>query len=705
VAFFVSAAFACSYGSYHFVVAAPQREEPKSIDHNGKNGYKWDDEAYSIFASEYGIWEVSRTTAIKVFFQDERRTWPLLIGGILMKWGLSEIRLSLVMVCFALVHLPGCGKSSMPAEVKHDLGRVVVSPMKGQWQDLSPQEFDEIYIPANGWGTPDNFYPEDSAATQRMNFLLSTIHETLKKKYPEQLAEVPVPRSRIYMDPEADARVTMVPVCYNIQVEFQRHKGTPSPTGVLDVVTMDVNGNFSKEKGTDECLSKTLSLQEAYHYFGGLNREIRRSAAESGHNGALCQIGLRYDKRGLTVRPNSLCKRDSAAAGAKGAKSLRIWKTQPYIILYSGLITFLDAEIKIVTTLAHELGHYYRGHVASFRGDYGYFYKVNKEGNSHHKPRRDPSLAARGTEILAAAQLVQSPLHREPGQKYPSELFYPIWAVASRACPDAAECSAPCLDLVTALHDDAFYQSFGSWPYEKTTDAIRASYAQYEKHLAACSPELKISSAPSHGNLLSLDDLKAAFDAEGFSAQARMMGYEDLSVFEGRTLSEVIDELARSLQQAQARAHEVIDKAMADHIGYYTTEQEADDLQMEIVALLGLDPRQLVMWDIDFYRDGRPTWDKYQGFDMDRCKQLLLGDWKENGEVVLPSVANYYDTHHSPCFRIFNTYREIAAHDLKPSPEAPQIKFLIDDEWRELQKSVSGDETSAPEEGAKNSRK
>jgi hypothetical protein len=589
--------------------------------------------------------------------------------------------------------LLSCKHADRGGELKHDMGSFVISSSPMMWQDLTSQEFDDIYIPANGWESPDSFYPETGEATQRMNTLLKHIHETLKRKFPAQLAHAPIPRARIYKGNTSNAFVTMVPVCYRLDVRLKEKQSdkVQAAEAAIDYVTMNVNGDLFGEKGSTRCLEKSISSHEAMEYFTWINHEIRRSEAQNGKTEHLCQIGFQTTKAGITIVPGQYCKRGPEIANVSLAKGLRIWKTQPYIVLYGGLINQLDSEIKIMTTLAHELGHYYRSHVNPFHGDYGYFYAIAEARNPDHKPQRDLSLQERGEQILAAARLVQTYVYRENNQRYPSELFYPIWALAAKACPEQGACPSACADLVKTVHDEAIYQAFGDWPYGKMPAGGSAAYALYEKHLAACSPHLKISSAVSGGENISLGDLTDALRDEKFTLVTQSMGLSDDAGFLNSSLSEVIEKLSAGLSAAQNKARGILDQAINDNIGYYTTEQEADELQMEIVALLGLDPRQLVIWDIDYYRDDLPTWEKYQGFHMDRCKKLLLEDWREEGRVVIAPIANYHDDHHSGCFRIFNTYREIEAHGLKADPEAGAITFLSDEQWQSLQKSVNGD--------------
>jgi hypothetical protein len=597
--------------------------------------------------------------------------------------------------------LLACKPQSEAYNLKHDATQYVLSPDAWNWEDLSPQEFEDIYIPSNGWGTADAFLPASHAATQRMDYLLGKIHQRIQERYPEQLKNVPVPRSRIYKGESADAFVTTVPVCYSIPVQLDGSSPSQDTAASTEWISLDHNGHLSGANHNDLCVQRTMSQVEARKYFDWITRNIRRSAAQNGQKDHFCEIRVQSSKKGFQVVPDADCQRAPELDGISQANGFVIWKTQPYIVLYTGILRHVDAEIKIMTTLAHELGHYYRSHLTAFAGDYDYFYRQDAERNPSQKPERDPTLQERGQEIRAAARLVQSYVYSEPEQTYASELFYPVWALASRACPatSAETCPEACKPFVELIHDDEVYASFGDWPYDSMPEAGHGSYKRYEQGLKMCAGELHFTDGETGGSRLSLNDLEQAFEEEEFGATLKAMGVNDLQEFKGQTLQQLIEQLEQGLDEAKVKAQETIRKANADGIGFYTTEQEADEQQMETVTLLGLNPAQLVAWDVEFYKKSGAEYDENMGLDMQRCEELLRNDWIEDGKPVLVPVADYNDIHHSDCYRIFTTSREIAAHQWDQVSAPIPLQFLSDPEWKSLQDSLSRLEEK-PEEPA-----
>ncbi len=283
------------------------------------------------------------------------------------------------LICLMLM---ACRPQSEVSHLKHDAAQYVLSPESWHWQDLTPQEFEDVYLPSNGWGSVDDFLPASHAATQRMDYLLTAIHDRIKEHHPDQLLNVPAPRSRIYRGESPDAFVTTVPVCYAVPVRLKNNLAAQNSESDMDWITLDHNGNLSGASHDGICLQRSMSQDEARDYFDWISRNIRRSASQQGQSDNLCQLDVQASYDGFEVVPNPSCQRAPELADITQAKGFVIWKTQPYIVLYTGLLQHVDAEIKIITTLAHELAHYYRSHLTSFAGDYDYFYYHSSRKNS-----------------------------------------------------------------------------------------------------------------------------------------------------------------------------------------------------------------------------------------------------------------------------------------------------------------------------------
>ena len=121
--------------------------------------------------------------------------------------------------------------------------------------------------------------------------------------------------------------------------------------------------------------------------------------------------------------------------------------------------------------------------------------------------------------------------------------------------------------------------------------------------------------------------------------------------------------LCRDLKAGRSRGG--VDAALAATkvgLGVYTIEEEADELALELLTLAGIQPMKATeAWFALFERADHSV--TQTEVPLARCKELFKNNWKDqNGNTVAIPVGDYQDTHHSWCFRVFNTTNEIAIH-------------------------------------------
>ena len=98
-------------------------------------------------------------------------------------------------------------------------------------------------------------------------------------------------------------------------------------------------------------------------------------------------------------------------------------------------------------------------------------------------------------------------------------------------------------------------------------------------------------------------------------------------------------------------------------LGVYTVEEGADELALEILSLAGIEPLKATeAWFALFeHADANVTQTE---IPFSRCRELFKNNWRDQaGNPVAVPVGDYQDTHHSWCFRVFNTTNEIAIHN------------------------------------------
>jgi hypothetical protein len=124
---------------------------------------------------------------------------------------------------------------------------------------------------------------------------------------------------------------------------------------------------------------------------------------------------------------------------------------------------------------------------------------------------------------------------------------------------------------------------------------------------------------------------------------------------------------------------------MKDHrLGFYTTEQEADEISLELLAYIGVPPSVAIDQTMNSLKmigglGGEPDPNALKWAD---CAMLRDQGWRDfDGKVAYVPVGDPSDAHHNQCFRAFNLAREMAAHRYKlgekPTPPGEPWSRLI----------------------------
>lgn len=153
------------------------------------------------------------------------------------------------------------------------------------------------------------------------------------------------------------------------------------------------------------------------------------------------------------------------------------------------------------------------------------------------------------------------------------------------------------------------------------------------------------------------------------------------------TKNEILD-LGRAQIARGAQILEILQAAYDAKLGHYTTEQEADELAVEILSNLGLGAETAVDVEMAFL----PEEEDLGGWVLgrDRCEKMRANNWVDPdgyyNSLVLP-IGNYSEQHHSACFRAFNASREIAAHGYQRRAKSP----LDTSNWVKFKEDLSSD--------------
>lgn len=123
-------------------------------------------------------------------------------------------------------------------------------------------------------------------------------------------------------------------------------------------------------------------------------------------------------------------------------------------------------------------------------------------------------------------------------------------------------------------------------------------------------------------------------------------------------------------------------------LAQYTDEQEADELSLEWITGLGIEPAAAVEAQLQMAeRRSADGYGEVGEIPGKECRVLYQSGWKNRkGEAVLVPVGTWGDDHHSQSFRAFNVDREIKA--LGYQKDWVQRQVPTSPAWRDLVKGL-----------------
>jgi hypothetical protein len=344
------------------------------------------------------------------------------------------------------------------------------------------------------------------------------------------------------------------------------------------------------------------------------------------------------------------------------------------IVISTGLFA-LPTELSLVGALAHELAHYYNGHHAQDGSSrYGFFYQVPKDGNLPERPvaSNDSNLQRLATVIKARTGIAAD--MQEDLTVYSGYPLHPlVFELVTQNAGISGEirekcttggCPASCAPIVAnTAWRELEYQPFSSY-----SAAQKEAVKPFSNALVQCMNDVGWGGAPLS---LSKETLYPSL-VQGFSAAMHRFLDERRAEIRFEKPGEMLLSLSGIMNAVVAESNRAIGRAAELRLGYYTVEQEADETALELLAAVGLDPKN---YPIDFMAINE-LYEKLESRRMrgeqmtvrgrvssETCAKFLKNGFKtESGQYQYIPVADYIDIHHTSCFRAFNAFRDVAAH-------------------------------------------
>lgn len=539
--------------------------------------------------------------------------------------------LARIFLIATLLGVAGCKTRAPSSETKHSL----YHPTN---DDSLPWNWSK-FPRADAQKTPlfKNTLPEDHPLTIRAQFWLDQIDSYLRRRFPEDLVKIPRPLASVEKVANVNAMVGPVKVCFPNQLLINGGDGTLVPASYLyfnlkiGTISMDMMGDACQKPGFSSSLETIINDINARHY---------GSEGEK-----TCVLTLKTDQ---SLIQEQGCTDIPSKALVDG---FPIDVTANWIHIYSG--DFLEfSEDEFVAILAHELGHYYKTHITTPKRGYDYLYKLGDK-NLGEKPPLDPALKPLGDRIKKAAFMVFDQNGSDTGKKISTRINNVLtsWATTS----SDADCS---------LADMNDRQAF-------------------EDHIIRCLSKITLSSDEIWSK--NADMFFARFDFEWKKDQqghliALTGPFTQLDLPKVKNVWESVSLLSDFVRTQDNVMVQTLQDAVSGHYGFYTMEQEADELSIEWVTALGIDPLAALNAQIKMGQITDKQTPKTEGsfiIGMDRCIELYKNHWlDEDGHYVFVSIGEFSESHHNGCYRVFNVDREITAHGYEQTYQSSE-KFRL----------------------------
>lgn len=598
----------------------------------------------------------------------------------------------------------GCGpRDDVGSKLFHDVDDPTHSTLSHQWRDVSDSDYRQFMAPL--LRLPNDFVADDHPVTERMQEWIDRVDSNLRKQHPSQMAGVPKPKARVIPNPSLNAFIAPIPVCYDIEV---RVGDNSMPT--IDQIFFDIGeGSF------DVWPADEISCQPAGDSKQAVS-EVAEAIRAFNELSSACKISLEKEGDKKYLAPNDQCEgsRDLARVGA--SRQLVLLRSANWVNIYSGLISSMS-EREVVGVIAHELGHYYRSHMNAPRRLYDFFYKSGQEV-APERPKPVPAMQNAGKRALAASKVIGTLQRYKPvaGQKVHSAMFMALGQLALSVCQNGAECPTSCETVRQLVDESSFQQRTYLFPFRAlNADGLKA-YEEFEGSAMECLESVPVvKDATEKGDGVTYDDVLRAVlrprwpnwlgsDADLMRAVRKWMISVAMLLPEtapkkATDAASLVKALSGLLRKEDRNSMDAIKSAFEMKLGHYTDEQEADEISVEWLSELGVDPKAAVETYLKIGRwmeqEGRRPSEALLEVDSVRCTELANNDWKDrDGKFTFIPLGDLSDTHHQTCYRAFNVDREIRSHRYKVQGNGNR-GLLTGEKWAELQelaKKVTAEE-------------
>ncbi|MCX6109814.1 MAG: hypothetical protein NTZ90_09470 [Proteobacteria bacterium] len=547
-----------------------------------------------------------------------------------------------------LVFLALSCKSVPQSDLKHDADQFTREKSPFQWVSLPrDRAFERMLLPLN------DGYPEDQPTVRRLQFWVDQIDSIVKRDLVKGLGEViPKPKIAILNQTKFNgyAGATTFQVPKRVVFGLSAANATVSPIPYFIV-------RYNRSR--DQILAGPLPGPVAHDNLPFKPAEILSWVRWqlSPRASQQCNLSQVIESDELILIPPGCANAAELAKIGPYKQPFEVYAMIDWIFLTHGLLENMS-EGQAIASAAHELSHYYRAHSIVPDRDKLYDYKLGDK-NPSSLPTRTPQ-GEKNNELATKAEL----------NNWDKEPDWPITSVQGYK----DNMLIVTIDFGVAGYKAQFGELSNTCPdYAKAATQM----ARLGRKMAPVPPRLrqdcfeKVTLGSKAGREVT-QFWRSRTSSDNFDIR-------DLpSASETMTLNIWLDKMAEALRDFRLKIRDALDSEPAT--GYYTHEQEADEMAVEILAKMGFDPDLMAQAVLKLS-------EQLDSPDYVRtCKEQRKNKW------IDPKTAKPYEVdmgpktnlHHRNCFRIRNLDRDIEAHQWKQGSVKPVADLLPPSEWNVL---------------------
>ncbi len=620
-------------------------------------------------------------------------------------------------------------KSVQKSSLKHDMEDPIGSDSKYFWTTQDDQEYVANTLTPSLESGAENVtvYEKSHPLVKRLQHWADTLDAMLRDRYPDVFDHIPHPRIMLVQADTENAFVAGAPIVFsnvfyeNIPINYKELIEKKS----FREVAFDESGVGLGDIKARMQKATYAQLLAYVNNLNGYSQKCKMILSKSQGDNFLLKAG-----NGCEMEPSML-----EASGPDKVKLFLINPRSPNVTIFTGLVKN-NAEESVIGILYHELGHYYKAHGLVLRRSLNYFFNLSEQ-NSSSAPTVSPedrsiseaielknrqskeatdSFNTVSDKVSIALPFVYKTMAGQSAHgSFLSGISGAVSSAVTEYCPKDAEGTEKCKICLNADSlagsQHSFLQEFPYGFTAKESEANTMNYLRFEKAALACLDQIKIvdPAAVSAGSW-TLSTTEAFNRLE--SSNSLYIDMPEVPFMGGtfgdyiKTATKLVDGLAeREFNEAKAKnffdnqsqlvslnkqilalhdsLQSIYDQAKEKGLGYYSFEEEADDLAGEWMNLVGLDSRAI----------GTSFINGLQGQEKDICEKQRANGWKdENGNAIIKPWGPLNDAHPDTCYRARNADMEILAHAYKN--KANSLISQMKPDWESLVSLIA--QTPAP---------